>query len=134
MGIKDVSHAVVPKMCLISPATGGGCINTRCLIPRRCHESIGVFAAVSVATACVLPGTVAHSMAVIPGGPEKVMHVEHPTGSFLVRLEIGGTEDDPTVERGGLIRTARMLFDGLVFPRPQASCANASGSHTVSAS
>ena len=108
-------------MCVISPPEAGGCINTRCLIPRRCHESIGVFAAVSIATACVLPGTVARSIAGIPDGVRKVMLVEHPTGSFLVRLEIGGTEDDPTVERGGLIRTARMLFDGVVFPRPQTS-------------
>ena len=118
MGLGDVSSAVVPKMCLVSAPLHGGCINTRTLIPRKCHTSIGVFGAVSAASACVLPGTVAHELSVLPTGPVKVMDVEHPTGMFRVRLEVGGSDDAPTLERSGLIRTARALFDGLVFPRP----------------
>jgi 4-oxalomesaconate tautomerase len=123
MGLGEVEHAVVPKMCLISPASNGGCISTRSLIPRKCHASIGVFAAVSVATACVLPGTVAYPIALNPEGRVKMMNVEHPSGMFLVRLEAGGSEDAPLVERGGLIRTARALFDGIVFPRRRSGSA-----------
>ena len=119
MGLGDVSNAVVPKMCLISAPIAGGCINTRTLIPHKCHASIGVFGAVSVATACVLPGTVAHLLATLPPGNIKVMDVEHPSGTFRVRLEVAGTSDSPTVDRGGVIRTARLLFDGVVFPRPK---------------
>lgn len=117
MGLGDVTDAVIPKMCLISPPKQGGALNTRCLIPHRCHESIGVFAAVSVATACVMPGTVAYELAVRPEGLTKLMDIEHPSGKFQVRLEVGGSEDQPIVERGGLIRTARALFDGTVFAR-----------------
>lgn len=117
MGLGDVTDAVVPKMCLISPATHGGSINTRSLIPRKCHASVGVFAAVTVATACVLPGSIAYPLSNIPEGPVKLMSVEHPTGAFEVRLEVGGTPEAPVVERGGVIRTARALFDGVVFPR-----------------
>lgn len=117
MGLGDVSEAVVPKMLLISPASDGACISTRSLIPRRCHESIGVFAAVSVATACVLPGTIAHPMASLPVGLVKTLKMEHPTGMFAVRLELSGSDGSLTVERGGLVRTARVLFDGTVFPR-----------------
>ncbi len=117
MGLGDVTSAVVPKMCLVSAPSHAGCIKTRTLIPRKCHSSIGVFGAVSVASACVLPGTVAHSLAVLPDGPVKLMDVEHPTGIFRVRLEVGGSEESPTVDRSGLIRTARALFDGFVFPR-----------------
>jgi len=117
MGLGDVSNAVVPKMFLISDPLKGMCINTRSLIPRKCHDSIGVFAAVSVATACVLPGTIAYSMASKPAGMTKGLNLGHPTGIFLVRLELSGTEENPSVERGGLIRTARALFDGFVFPR-----------------
>jgi 4-oxalomesaconate tautomerase len=119
MGLGDVSDAVLPKMCLISSPIDGGCLNTRSLIPKRCHTSIGVFAAVSVASACALPGTVAYPIAERPDGQIKIMDIEHPTGKFEVRLEIGGTDEEPTVERGGLIRTARALFDGIVFPRPR---------------
>jgi 4-oxalomesaconate tautomerase len=32
-----------------------------------------------------------------------------------VRLEIGGTDEKPVVERAGLLRTARRLFDGQIF-------------------
>jgi 4-oxalomesaconate tautomerase len=117
MGLGDVTSAVVPKMFLISAPMQGGALNTRSLIPKRCHESIGVFAAVSVATAGVLPGTVAYSLAHVPAGRVKIVNLEHPTGSFQVRLEMGGSVEDPVVECGGLIRTARALFDGTVFPR-----------------
>ncbi len=117
MGLGEVADAVVPKMCLISAPMDGGCLNTRSLIPKKCHASIGVFGAVSVATACVLPGTIAYALAERPVGRIKVMNVEHPTGKFEVRLELSGTDDAPTVERGGLIRTARALFDGIVYPR-----------------
>lgn len=118
MRMGDVTNAVIPKMFLISKPVNGGALNTRSLIPKRCHESIGVFAAVSVATASVLPGTVAYPVAKIPPGSVKIMDIEHPTGAFQVRLEVGGNADHPVVERGGLIRTARALFDGIVFARP----------------
>lgn len=117
MGLGNVRNAVVPKMFLVSRAINGGCIRTRSLIPRKFHESIGVFAAVSVATACVLLGTIAHATASLPEGMVMTLDIEHPTGVFPVRLERGETADLPTVERGGLIRTARALFDGVVFPR-----------------
>ena len=117
MGLGDVTDAVIPKMFLIASASNGGCIDTRSLIPKKCHQSIGVFAAVSVATACVLPGTVAYQLASRPAGMVKMMNVEHPTGMFQVRLELSGTEESPSVDRGGLIRTARALFDGTVYPR-----------------
>ena len=128
MGMGDVRDAVVPKMCLLSEPANGGCINTRCLIPRKCHASIGVFAAVTIATGCVLRGTVAYPLSVNPDGPVKLMRVEHPTGIFDVRLEMGGTNDDPVVERGGVVRTARALFDGVVYPRAKsATSAQAKG-------
>lgn len=120
MGMGDVSQAVVPKIALISMARHGGALQTRSLIPKRCHASIGVFAAVSVATACVLPSSPAHALASIPRGSVKRMDIEHPAGVFTVRLEMGGDEDHPRVERAGIVRTARAIFDGFVFPRDPA--------------
>ena len=125
MGMGDVSDAVVPKVSLISPARNGGTIRTHNLIPRRCHASIGVFAAVSVATACVAPESWAHRIARLPEGNIKRLKIEHPSGEFEVRLEVGGDAEHPTVERAGLVRTARALFDGVVFPRPEGAVAKA---------
>jgi 4-oxalomesaconate tautomerase len=117
MGMGNVSEAVVPKVSLVSSPRNGGTLCTRNLIPVRCHASIGVFAAVSIATACVLPGSPANTLAAVPSGKVKRLEIEHPTGSFAVRLEVGGTAENPTVERAGLVRTARTIFDGIVFPR-----------------
>ncbi len=117
MNIADAGSKNIPKLALVSPPREGGAINTRSFIPHECHAAIGVFAAVSVATACVLPGSPAHRLAKVPPGREKLMSCEHPTGEFTVRLTVGGTEQAPVVERAGLLRTARALFDGVVFLR-----------------
>ncbi len=123
MGLGDVRSKVVPKMCLVAAPGSGGHVATRSFIPHECHASIGVFAAVTVATACVLPCSPAAEVARIPAGRVKTISVEHPTGEFTVRLEVGGTEDAPVVERAGLLRTARLLFDGTAYVRSGASAA-----------
>lgn len=117
MNLGDVSGKVVPKIALVAPPAAGGHIATRSFIPHECHASIGVFAAVTVATAAVLPGSPAADVAVLPEGRIKTLSVEHPTGEFSVRLEIGGTAEAPTVVRAGLLRTARKLFDGIAYAR-----------------
>jgi 4-oxalomesaconate tautomerase len=115
MGLGDVRQKVIPKMCLISQARHGGAVTTRTFIPHDCHTSIGVFGSVSVATACVLPGTVAEGIAKVPAGNDILLSIEHPTGEFTVHLELA----DGGVKRAGLVRTARKLFDGEVFPREE---------------
>ena len=103
----------VPKMTLVLPATTGGAISTRSFIPHRCHATIGVFAAVSVAAACVLPEGPAAKLARLPG--DGVFRIEHPTGTAEVML----TRDARgAVVAAGTLRTARKLMDGLVFPGP----------------
>jgi 4-oxalomesaconate tautomerase len=109
MNLGDVKERTVPKMCLVS-APRGGTITTRSFIPHRCHASIGVLGAVSVATAAVLPGTVCDGVAHVPDGPRKRVSVEHPTGEFSVELQLAAGE----VQSAALLRTARWLFDGHV--------------------
>lgn len=113
MGLGDVAQKVIPKMSLIAPGQNGGAVATRTFIPHTCHSSIGVFGAVSVATACVLRGTVAEGIAQVPLGDDIMLSIEHPTGEFTVHLEL----EAGAVKRAGLLRTARKLFDGEVFGR-----------------
>ena len=115
MRLGDVSKKVVPKIALVAPPKAGGNISTRSFIPHECHASIGVFAAVTVATAAALPGSPAAKVAKMPPSRVKTLSVEHPTGEFSVRLELGEGANGPVVERAGLLRTARKLFDGTVF-------------------
>jgi 4-oxalomesaconate tautomerase len=115
MGLGDVSGTTVPKLTLVSPPKDGGAVCTRTFIPVRCHSSIGVFGAVTVATALLLDGAVGHDMADLRGGSQ--LRLEHPTGHFDAEVELAaGT---PRVRRCGVVRTARKLFDGAVFPRPR---------------
>jgi len=113
MGLGDVRAKVVPKMTLISAPRGGGHVGTRTFIPHRCHAAIGVLGAVSVATACALPGSVAEGIVQLPSGAPLVFSVEHPSGEFTVTLEVSGKSvADFRVGRSGILRTARVLMDG----------------------
>ena len=114
MGLGDVSALSVPKTTLVSPPRDGGTINTRTFIPVRLHTSIGVLGALSVATALLLDGTGAE-LASFPSKGDRI-DVEHPTGHLQVEVELDTTADPPQVLSAGVVRTARKLFDGTVFP------------------
>jgi 4-oxalomesaconate tautomerase len=112
MGLGDVTTKVVPKMTLIAAPRSGGHVCTRTFIPHRCHAAIGVLGAVSVATACVLPGSVAEGIAHVPHGSPVLLSVEHPSGEFTVTLEVTGSGEHFSVGRSGILRTARALMEG----------------------
>jgi len=112
MNLGDVTKKSVPKMTLVSAPQNGGTVSTRSFIPHRCHATIGVFAAFSVATACTMPGSPAATMAELPHGG--IFTIEHPGGATEVVLERNTSGE---VTRAGTLRTARKLFQGKVFPR-----------------
>jgi len=114
MNLGDVSQKSVPKMTLVAPPRAGGALSTRTFIPHDCHSSIGVLGAVSVATACLLEAGPARELAMVPDGRRKTLSLEHPTGEMSAVLDV---DDNGKVVRSALLRTARKLFDGLVFPR-----------------
>ncbi len=117
MNLGDVAGKTVPKMSLLSPPAHGGTVSTRTFIPHRVHEAIGVLGAVSVATACMLPGSVASEVAVIGAGTDgsTEIEVEHPTGFFTVTLEVKASDGAFAVIRSALLRTARLLMRGEVL-------------------
>jgi 4-oxalomesaconate tautomerase len=113
MNLGDVEKKTVPKMSLLAPARDGGAVCTRTFIPIRVHDSIGVFGAVSVATACLVPGSVAAEVATI-ADPSNI-EVEHPTGFFTVTMDVEVTGGEVKVKQAALLRTARLLMRGEVF-------------------
>lgn len=110
MNLGDVSQRSVPKVSLIAAPRDGGAICSRTFIPHRCHTSIGVFGAVSVASACQIPGSVADGLTQVQPSARVQLLVEHPTGEFTVELHMQNGE----LAGCGLLRTARLLFDGNV--------------------
>ncbi len=119
MHLGDVSDTTVPKLAMVAPPRDGGDLCTRMFIPHQCHDAIGVLAAVSVATAALLPGGPASEL--LQRHDDAAVVLEHPTGTFAAAVELRAASDAagdvPVVERAGIVRTARKLMDGLVFPR-----------------
>lgn len=114
MGLGDVTGKNYPKMTLIAPPRAGGNLCTRSFIPHVCHDAIGVLAAVTAGTACVLDGAVTEGIALVPPGETKTISVEHPTGEFTVELDVDPA-NPRSVTRAALLRTARLIMRGEVM-------------------
>lgn len=115
MNLGDVTDKSVPKMTLVARPARGGAITTRTFIPHRCHASIGVLGAVSVATACMLPGSPAADLAEVPEGQERILSIEHPIGEASVVMAVSEDNGELVVHKAAIVRTARKLFAGEVF-------------------
>jgi 4-oxalomesaconate tautomerase len=115
MNLGDVTDKTVPKMCLIAPPVNGGFVSTRTFIPHVCHAAIGVLGAVSAATACLLPGTVAEGVARPPVDGSTVLSIEHPSGQVSVDLDVAMDGEILEIRKSGMLRTARLISRGEVF-------------------
>ncbi|MEE9335408.1 MAG: 4-oxalomesaconate tautomerase [Granulosicoccaceae bacterium] len=114
MNLGDVTDKTVPKMTMISAAQRGGVIATRTFIPHRCHASIGVLGAISVASACLLKNSAARELVNMPTGDQKSLAVEHPIGQTTIIASM----DNNRVKSTAILRTANKLMDGVVFGSP----------------
>ena len=114
MQLGDVSQQTIPKMCLIAHPIQGGVVHTRMFIPHVVHEAIGVLAAVSVATACILPESITKNVAHFTEN-SSFFSIEHPSGEFTVNLEYSTNNQDINIKSSGVIRTARLISKGEVY-------------------
>jgi len=115
MGLGDVKTKNYPKMTLISPPQQGGSLSTRSFIPHVCHEAIGVLAAVTVASAIKIPGTVCAELVMQHSAENNnTVSIEHPSGEFSVRLETDPLQPQ-RITRAALLRTARLIMRGEVM-------------------
>lgn len=112
MNLGDVTEKSVPKMTMVSAPKNGGAISTRTFIPHRCHKTIGVLGAVSVATACLIEGSPAYDVANKGQGTTRTLSVEHPTGEMTVVTTL---DTNDVVQDAAILRTTRKLMDGKVF-------------------
>lgn len=118
MNLGDVTNQTIPKMCLVSKAQNGGSINTRMFIPHVVHEAIGVLAAVSVATACVVRDSVCQDFleeSAENSRNSKNLSIEHPSGEFTVNLDYETNDRETKIIKSGVIRTARLIAKGEVY-------------------
>ena len=114
MNLGNVAEKSVPKMTIVNKPKNTGSIITRTFIPHTCHKSIGVFGAASVAMACVLPGSIAHECASVTMKERRQISMEHPSGEMSMIISI---DQNGKVQGTEVLRTARKLFEGWVFPK-----------------
>lgn len=115
MNLGDVLHQTIPKMCLISRPVHGGLVNTRTFIPHVCHAAVGVLGAISTATGCLIPGSVARGIIDPPAAGNTLLTIEHPSGTFAVNLEMIVDGENYEIRRAGAVRTARLISKGDLF-------------------
>ena len=92
-------------------------------IPHVVHEAIGVLAAVSVATACIIPNTVTDGITQF--APTNItpqnLSIEHPSGEFTVSLDFERHEDEVTIKKiggysnGKVIEQRRGIYSRIII-------------------
>lgn len=124
MRLTDVGGTTVPKLALLAPPRNGGAVCTRTFIPVRCHVAIGVLGAASVAAGLLVPGAAGRELAALPE-PGNRLRIEHPSGFLDVAVAVErGFSGAPYAAHTAVIRTARKIFDGTVYP-----CRSVSDAH-----
>ncbi|MBI3044595.1 MAG: 4-oxalomesaconate tautomerase [Betaproteobacteria bacterium] len=111
-GMGDVSKLVVPKIGLLAKPAKGGTISSRYFVPYSCHKAHAVTGTVCVASALVIPGTVAANLVKLPPAPQGIVEIEHPSGKIAIDLDADFSAGRQEIRRAALIRTARRVFEG----------------------
>jgi 2-methylaconitate isomerase len=84
----------------------------RALSMGKLHHAMMGTAAVAIATAASIPGTLVHAAA--GGGTRTVVRFGHPSGTLRVGAEVQQREGQWTVTRAIMSRSARVLMEGWV--------------------
>ncbi|MCJ8520892.1 4-oxalomesaconate tautomerase [Pseudorhizobium tarimense] len=117
MGLGDVTKSVTPKVTLLALPRNGGSITARYFMPWSCHPSMAVTGAQCIATCAILPGTVAEGLTLgLEGrGSPVTVGIEHPSGTFDVRVDFKSKDQGIEILSAGVVRTARLLARGEVM-------------------
>jgi 2-methylaconitate cis-trans-isomerase PrpF len=121
MGVRG--SAAVPKIALVAPtgsftaldgtayAADQADLLARVISMGNCHRAFALTAAMCLAVAARLPGTVVHECA---GNGTGDVRVGHPSGVLPVAAAVSTRADGPWAERVTVYRTARRLMEGFV--------------------
>jgi 2-methylaconitate cis-trans-isomerase PrpF len=102
----------VPRLMLISPpAEPGADIDTIAFSMGRVHRGLPMTGALCLAAAAATRATI---VADAVAGPRDGLRIRHPLGITEAQVEVAA---DGTIRSLGVVRTARRLMDGRVYPR-----------------
>ncbi|TKS52896.1 2-methylaconitate cis-trans isomerase PrpF [Luteimonas yindakuii] len=95
-------------------------LNVRAMSMGKLHHAMMGTAAVAIATAAAVPGTLVNSAA--GGGERSAVRFGHPSGTLRVGAEAARVDGNWEVTRAVMSRSARVLMEGMVrVPTPSAT-------------
>jgi 2-methylaconitate cis-trans-isomerase PrpF len=109
MGFGDVADSVIPKPCLLGPASAGAHLTARYFTPHDCHRAMAVTGGITLAAAARMAGTLAAGAA--GADPGELVRIAHPSGVMDVPIGLEGGE----VAWAGTLRTCRRIFEGTLL-------------------
>jgi 2-methylaconitate cis-trans-isomerase PrpF len=114
-GAAVTSSPVVPRIVLVSPPREAAAdLDVIGVSMGVVHRALPMTAALCLAGAVRIPGTVAHACALRSGNP---LRLRHPLGCVEVLSEVGTDADGHSSVRSvGVVRTARRLMEGTAYP------------------
>ncbi|WMS87183.1 2-methylaconitate cis-trans isomerase PrpF [Pleionea litopenaei] len=92
-------------------------LNVRALSMGKLHHAMMGTAAVAIATAAVIPGTLVNLAA--GGGEREFVTFGHPSGTLKVGAEATQADEQWNVTKVSMSRSARVLMDGFVYVPPE---------------
>ncbi len=107
---------VVPRITLVAPAqdVASAELEVIAVSMGAVHRALPITAALCLAAAARIPGTVVHANA---GPAGSHVRLAHPLGQVEVRSELDvGSSSIPVVKSVGVVRTARRLMSGTAYP------------------
>lgn len=107
---------VTPRVVLVSRGTDGADIDAVTVSMQQVHRGIPMTAAMCLAAAREIAGTVVHDLA--GPAPDGVTQVSHPLGATRVVSTVDAMRPDLGVVSVGITGTARTLMSGVAYPRP----------------
>ncbi|CAM6109575.1 unnamed protein product [Calypogeia fissa] len=119
MGLGDVTGRVLPKFAIVAePRDPAGNITARYFDPFRTHAAMAVTGGICIGCCSILQGSVADGLSTKStiGKNHNRVVIEHPTGQIQLFLDSEQQVETSTmiVNRAGVMRTARLIFEGSV--------------------
>ena len=118
-----------PFFAMVSPPSNHSCFNgvkgrqadvdvvSRLLFMLHMHKAYPITGTVATGAAARIPGTVVNELLSETARQSVLLRIGHPSGVIPVEAAASVQNDQVTIERIGVYRTARMIMEGHVYVR-----------------
>ncbi|WAC73389.1 PrpF protein [Roseateles sp. SL47] len=107
----------IPKVCIVGPARGSADLAVRYFTPQTAHASLAVSGGCCLASATLIPGSVAHELAPKVASAtlrEFSVNIENPAGVLSTTVVASADSGQITIASAAYQRSAQVLLKGTV--------------------